>query len=220
VHPGVAAGDYVMIEVSDDGSGMLAEVQARIFEPFYSTKPSGSGSGLGLSMVFGFVTQSNGHITIHSKPGRGSTIRLYLPRTDTADAGAVAADLPPLQGNGEIVLIVEDNGALRRAAVRQFRQLGYQAIEADGPKAALALLAQEPIDLLFTDVVMPGPMDGVALADEALRRLPSIKVLFTSGFTGRMTADRLAARGAPLCLLAKPYRQADLARAVHAALRD
>jgi len=217
-HPDVTPGDYAMIEVSDDGTGMLAEVQAHIFEPFFSTKPSGAGSGLGLSMVFGFIKQSNGHIGIYSEPGHGTTIRLYLPRMDAAIEPAQAADAVPTRGNGEIVLIVEDNGALRRAAVRQFRDLGYRAIEADGPREALALLAQEPVDLLFSDVVMPGPMDGLALADEALRRLPSIKVLLTSGFPGATTADRLAARGAPMRVLDKPYRQTELARAVQQAL--
>jgi PAS domain S-box-containing protein len=219
VHPDVTSGDYAMIEVSDDGTGMLAEVQAHIFEPFYSTKPSGSGSGLGLSMVFGFVKQSNGHIAIYSEPGRGTTIRLYLPRIDAATEPAPLPDAVPSRGSGEIVLIVEDNGALRRAAVRQFRDLGYRAIEADGPGEALTLLAGEPVDLLFTDVVMPGSMDGVALADEALRRLPSIKVLLTSGFPGATTAGRLAARGVlPVRMLDKPYRQAELARAVQRAL--
>jgi CheY-like chemotaxis protein len=169
-------------------------------------------------MVFGFIKQSNGHIGIYSEPGRGTTIRLYLPRMDAAIEPAHAADAVPSRGNGEIVLIVEDNGALRRAAVRQFRDLGYRAIEADGPRAALALLAQEPVDLLFSDVVMPGPMDGVALADEALRRLPSINVLLTSGFPGATTADRLAAREAPMRVLHKPYRQTELARAVEQAL--
>ena len=218
-HADVTPGDYAMIEVSDDGTGMLAEVQAHIFEPFYSTKPSGSGSGLGLSMVFGFVKQSKGHITIYSEAGRGTTIRIYLPRIDAATELVQPAQVVPSLGNGEIVLIVEDNGALRRAAVRQFRDLGYRAIEADGPGEALTLLAQEPVDLLFTDIVMPGPMDGVALADEALRRLPSIKVLLTSGFPGATTANRLKAGGVPVRMLDKPYRQAELARAVQHALR-
>jgi CheY-like chemotaxis protein len=197
---------------------MLAEVQAHIFEPFYSTKPSGAGSGLGLSMVFGFVKQSNGHISIYSEAGRGTTIRIYLPRIDAATEPAQAADAVPSRGNGEIVLIVEDNGALRRAAVRQFRDLGYRAIEADGPGEALTLLAREPVDLLFTDVVMPGPMDGVALAEEAVRRLPSIRVLLTSGFPGATTANRVKARGVPVRMLDKPYRQAELARSVQQAL--
>jgi PAS domain S-box-containing protein len=217
-HTDVTPGDYAMIEVSDDGTGMLAEVQAHIFEPFYSTKPSGSGSGLGLSMVFGFVKQSNGHISIYSEAGRGTTIRIYLPRIDAAIGPAQAADAVPSRGNGEIVLIVEDNGALRRAAVRQFRDLGYRAIEADGPGEALTLLAHEPVDLLFTDVVMPGPMDGVALAEEAVRRLPSIRVLLTSGFPGATTAIRLKARGVPVRMLDKPYRQAELAHSVQQAL--
>ena len=218
-HADVTPGDYAMIEVSDDGTGMLVEVQTHIFEPFYSTKPSGSGSGLGLSMVFGFVKQSKGHITIYSEAGRGTTIRIYLPRIDAATEPVQPAQVVPSLGNGEIVLIVEDNGALRRAAVRQFRDLGYRAIEADGPGEALTLLAQEPVDLVLTDIVMPGPMDGVALADEALRRLPSIKVLLTSGFPGATTANRLKAGGVPVRMLDKPYRQAELARAVQHALR-
>ncbi len=217
-HPEVRPGDYAMIEVSDEGTGMLAEVQSRIFEPFFSTKPSGEGSGLGLSMVFGFVKQSNGHIGLYSEPGRGTTIRLYLPRATDAATLPRAADAVPSPGHGETVLIVEDNDALRRAAVRQFRDLGYRAIEADGPVEALTLLAQEPVDLLFSDVVMPGPMDGLALADEARRRFPSLKLLLTSGFPGVTAADRLAARGAPVRLLGKPYRQTELADAVQEAL--
>jgi len=120
-----------MIEVSHEGTGMLAEVQAHIFEPFFSTRLSGSGCGLGLSMVFEFIKQSNGHIGIYSDPGRGTTVRLCPPRIDADELPTQAEDALPSRGNGEIVLIVEDNGALRRAAVRQFRDLGYRAIEAD-----------------------------------------------------------------------------------------
>jgi PAS domain S-box-containing protein len=217
-HPDVVPGDYAMIEVSDNGTGMLVEVQSRIFEPFFSTKPSGEGSGLGLSMVFGFVKQSSGHIGIYSEPGRGTAVRLYLPRMEEAALPIQPADAAPSAGNGETVLIVEDNGALRRAALRQFLDLGYRALEADGPAQALAVLVREPVDLLFSDIVMPGPMDGLALADEALRRLPLLKVLLTSGFAGVLTSDRLAARGEPMHLLGKPYRQTELARAVQEAL--
>jgi CheY-like chemotaxis protein len=199
---------------------MPPDVQSRIFEPFFSTKPAGDGGGLGLSMVFGFVKQSNGHISTYSELGRGTTIRLYLPRADEAGAPAPAESLPPAPGHGEVVLVVEDNANLRRVVVRQVRDLGYRAIEADGPRTALALLANERIDVLFSDVVMPGPMDGFELADEVARHWPETKVLLTSGFPGAAMTDRLAAYGRSVRLLGKPYRREELAQLLRLVLHD
>ena len=219
-YPDVAPGDYVMIEVSDNGTGMPPDVQARIFEPFFSTKPAGESSGLGLSMVFGFVKQSNGHVSAYSELRRGTTMRLYLPRADAGDAAVQAEALPPAPGHGEVVLVVEDNANLRRVVVRQVRDLGYQAIEADGPRTALALLANERIDLLFSDIVMPGPMDGFELAEEVVRRWPETKVLLTSGFPGAAMTDRLAAYGRSVRLIGKPYRREELAQLLRQVLHD
>jgi len=219
-HPDVAPGDYVMIEVSDNGTGMPPEVQARIFEPFFSTKRAGESSGLGLSMVFGFVKQSNGHVSAYSELRRGTTMRLYLPRANEGATAVPAEALPPAPGHGEVVLVVEDNASLRRVVVRQVRDLGYQAIEADGPRIALALLGAERIDLLFSDVVMPGPMDGFELADEVARRWPETKVLLTSGFPGAAMTDRLEAYRGSIRLLGKPYRREELAQALRLVLYD
>ena len=208
----VRPGPYVMLAVSDTGVGMTAESLERAFEPFFTTKEAGKGSGLGLSMVYGLVKQSNGHITIYSEPGRGVTVRLYLPRT------ATPARLVPesrvadasIQGGGEIILVVEDDADVRRFAVNALRGLGYIPVSAADAATALQVLETTPhIALLFTDIVMPGAMDGVKLAAEAQRRYPGLRVLLTSGYTehapignGELTAA--------VEVLAKPYRKADL----------
>src|SRR5262249_45152087 len=158
---------------------MAPEVVEHIFEPFYTTKAPGRGTGLGLSMVFGFLKQSGGHISVYSEPGVGTTFRLYFPQADAPEEPAVKQpEVAPQSGSGETVLAVEDNPALRRTVLRQLRQLrqlGYQALEADGPAAALAVLEREKVDLLFTDVVMPGGMDGIALAKQAVERRPGLR---------------------------------------------
>jgi PAS domain S-box-containing protein len=213
-----APGDYLVVAVSDTGSGMAPEVVARAFEPFFSTKGVGKGSGLGLSMVYGFVKQSGGDARIYSELGRGTTVRLYLPR---ARGSAVRADqtAAPTIGSrgGERVLVVEDNPPLRRLSARQLRDLGYAVIEAaTGPEALAVLGSGVSVDLLFTDVVMPGGLDGQALAQRAQALRPGLKVLFTSGFTaaaGAAVDAALADR-----LLAKPFRKTDLARRVRAIL--
>ena len=212
----VRPGEYVMIEVADTGAGMSPEVLSRVFEPFFTTKAPAEHSGLGLSMVFGFISQSGGHITIDSEPGSGTTLRLFLPRA--AAAATVMPQQPAqaetLDGNGETVLVVEDNAALRRVAVRQLSRLGYAVIEADSGEAALGQLATTRVSVLFTNVVMPGGMNGFELAQRARAAQPDIKVLLTSGFPEQQ-ADP-AAIGARL--LNKPYRAEDLARAVRATL--
>ena len=217
LHPEVVPGDYAMIEVSDTGTGMPPEVAARIFEPFFTTKGEGKGTGLGLSMVFGFMKQSGGHINVYSEPGVGTTFRLYLPRAEAAAAAetASATEEIPL-GNGERVLAVEDNGALRRIVVRQLAELGYRVLEAENAVAALALLEKEPVDLLFTDVIMPGELSGLQLVRFASSRWPRLRIVLTSGFPGTKLGGSLEATTTRL--LSKPYRKADLARELRAAL--
>jgi PAS domain S-box-containing protein len=219
-HVEVTPGDYAAIEITDSGTGMPPETAARIFEPFFTTKEQGQGTGLGLSMVFGFIKQSGGHINVYSEPGVGTTFRLYLPRTaaeiDETDAPPVAASP---EGGGETVLAVEDNPRLRRLVVHQLNQLGYRPLEADGPEAALSILENENVDVLFTDVVMPGPIDGLALAQQAIERWPALKVVFTSGFPGANLDDQLGPRATGVRLLSKPYRKDELANLLSEMLR-
>jgi PAS domain S-box-containing protein len=211
-------GDYVLLAVSDTGSGMSPEVLARVFEPFYTTKGN-RGSGLGLSMVHGFIKQSGGYSKIYSEPGKGTTIRIYLPRALGAESSrtdSVQADMPT--GDHEKILVVEDNAGIRDLAVRHLQTLGYRTISAvDGVSALAIIKSGEAIDLLFTDVVMPGGLDGRALAAEACRLSPGLKVLFTSGFTAAAASAAIEDRFGSN-LLSKPYRKSDLARRVRAML--
>jgi PAS domain S-box-containing protein len=218
LHPEVVPGDFAMIEVSDTGTGMPPDILARVFEPFFTTKDQGKGTGLGLSMVFGFMKQSGGHINVYSEAGVGTTFRLYLPRA--AESGDVAARTvveEALPGRGETVLAVEDNAPLRRMVVRQLHELGYRPLEAENAAAALAVLEREHVELLFSDVVMPGELSGLELARAAVRRWPGIKVVLTSGFPGTKIAGSLG-EAATARLLSKPYRKADLARTLRAVL--
>jgi len=214
-------GDYVLIAVSDTGKGMPAEVQAQAFEPFFTTKGAG-GTGLGLSMVHGFIKQSGGYTKIYSEPGHGTTIRLYLPRASQQDEPEIeAVTAEPLARGQEVILVVEDNRGLRDLAVRHLQGLGYRTIPAaDGTSALEIIQSGAPIDLLFTDVVMPGGIDGRALGDAARRLRPGLRVLFTSGFTAAAASATSAATddqfGANL--LSKPYRKTELARRIRAAL--
>jgi CheY-like chemotaxis protein len=204
-----------LIEVSDTGSGMPPEVLSRVFEPFFTTKEHGHGTGLGLSMVYGFIKQSGGHINVYSEIGVGTTIGLYFPR----DGEAVVQDVPlsaepSLRGGNEAVLVVEDNAALRRVAVRQLAEMGYRVQEAEnGAEAMERLEADSAIDVLFTDVVMPGGIDGVQLARTVMSRWPQVRVLLTSGFPGS-TVNRGRGVGHSMRLLSKPYRKDQLARAL------
>ena len=212
----VRAGPYVMIAVSDSGSGMAPEVQEKAFEPFFTTKEVGKGSGLGLSMVYGFVKQSGGHIKIYSEVGHGTTIRLYLPPASEA-VEAAASNAAPIAGGAETIFVVEDDTVVRNFVVAQLKSLGYRTIDAVDGHAALDIIARGvPFDLLFTDVVMPG-MSGRELAEIAAKLRPGLKVLYTSGYTenaivhhGRLDEGVL--------LLAKPYRKAELAQMVRLAL--
>jgi signal transduction histidine kinase len=217
-HPEVLPGDYAMIEVSDSGAGMSPEVASHIFEPFFTTKPQGQGTGLGLSMVFGFMKQSGGHINVYSEPGVGTTFRLYLPRVaamDEPEKHALAEEMP--MGQGESVLVVEDNAALRRVVMRQVQELGYRAFAAENAADALALLEKEKIDILFTDLVMPGERSGIELARIVADRWAGTRILLTSGFSGTTAHGDLEALHSSR-LLSKPYRRSELARALRALL--
>ena len=216
----LAHGQYVMIAVSDTGAGMSREVVEKAFEPFFTTKPVGMGTGLGLSMVYGFAKQSGGHIKIYSEPGEGTTIKLYFPRL--ADQRNLpmwssedrTASLPQLVGGTETILLVEDDEEVKRFASETLRELGYTVLTAGEGAAALKILESEPnIALLFTDVVLPNGMNGRQLADEARRTRPGLKVLYATGYTrnaiihhGRLDAD--------VELLTKPFRADSLARKV------
>jgi signal transduction histidine kinase len=215
----VKPGSYVMIAVSDTGEGIPGGVLDKVFEPFFTTKDVGKGSGLGLSMVYGFVKQSNGHIKIYSEEGHGTTVKLYLPQAvGVAEQPATETGISGSGYGDESILIVEDDALVREYVVTQISRLGYRTLSAGNATEGLALIdGAERIDLLFTDVIIPGGMNGRQLATEALKRRPGLKVLFTSGYTenaivhhGRLDAGVL--------LLPKPYVSSDLARMIRVAL--
>ena len=185
-HPGIASGQYVLLAVTDTGTGMPPAVIAKAFDPFFTTKEIGKGTGLGLSQVYGFVRQSGGHVKIYSELGQGTSIKIYLPRLtgvpETASTSEHEQNLP-LGESREVILVVEDEPTVRQFSVEALRELGYQVIEAEGAAAALRLLDAHPeIVLMFTDVVMPD-INGARLAEEARRRRPDLKILFTTGYT-------------------------------------
>lgn len=218
-HLELTAGEYVVLAVSDTGSGMPPDVIARAFEPFYTTKPEGEGSGLGLSQVYGWVKQSGGHIKIYSEVGHGTTIKLYLPRADAhrEETSSEAASAGATPGGRERIFIVEDNHELRNTVRRQLMALGYSTIEAEDGKTAVAMVkAGAEFDLLLTDIVMPGGMTGYELADQVGKLRPGRKVLFTSGYTELAASDGQEAPTGPL--LSKPYRKQDLGRALRSLL--
>jgi CheY-like chemotaxis protein len=206
------AGDYVAIEVSDTGTGMPPRILDRIFDPFFSTKEVGQGTGLGLSMVFGFVKQSGGSVEVRSAEGRGTTFRIYLPKADASVLQPSAQDDPPVQGGHETILCVEDDRKVRDYVTIQLGSLGYQVIAAANADEAIAIINDgAAFDLLFTDVVMPGSMNGRQLAETVMAGRPSLRVLFTSGYTdGALPLQGRVGHGIPL--LTKPYRRAELAR--------
>jgi signal transduction histidine kinase len=215
----VKPGKYVMIAVSDTGAGIPGSVLDKVFEPFFTTKDVGKGSGLGLSMVYGFVKQSNGHIKIYSEEGHGTTVKLYLPQAaGVADAPATEIGILGGEHGDESILIVEDDALVREYVVTQISRFGYHTLAASNAAEGLAIInGAERIDLLFTDVIISGGMNGRQLAIEALKRRPGLKVLYTSGYTenaivhhGRLDAGVL--------LLAKPYLSSDLARMIRVAL--
>jgi CheY-like chemotaxis protein len=222
-HLEVMPGRYVMLAVTDTGIGMSKEVAQRALEPFFTTKPTGQGTGLGLSMVYGFVKQSKGHIKIYSEEGHGTTVKLYLPAaaTDRED-DRIAADQSemPAARPGEVVLVVEDDSMVLRLAVQLLTRLGYQALEAhDGPEAIATLEQGGRIDLLFTDVVLPKGINGTALAQAAQKRRPGLKVLYMSGYTANAIVHHgVLDKG--VHLLTKPFRKVDLARKVRQILDE
>jgi signal transduction histidine kinase len=217
----VKAGQYVMISVSDTGSGMDANTQQRAFEPFFTTKGVGKGTGLGLSQVYGFVRQSTGHVAIYSEVGEGTTVKIYLPRyhgeEDVAEESRRSTSDRQSLG-AETILVVEDDEALRLYTVEILSDLGYSVLEAASAAAALEIIGRGPdIDLLFTDIVMPGGMNGRQLGDEAMRQKPKLKVLFTTGYTanaivhhGRLDPD--------VELISKPFTYETLGRKIRTIL--
>ncbi|HTH99011.1 MAG TPA: ATP-binding protein [Stellaceae bacterium] len=216
IHTDVLPGEYVMIAVRDNGSGMETETIARVFEPFFTTKPEGQGTGLGLSQVYGFVRQSSGHVRIDSRPDQGTSVTIYLPRLDRAIAPAdkaAAAEAPESAGE-ETILVIEDEEAVRAHSVETLRELGYRVIEARDGLEGLKLLAETShIDLLFTDVVLPGGMTGAEVAARAQSMRPRLKVLFTTGYAREIIVhDGRLDKG--IQLLTKPFTFAGLAAKV------
>ncbi len=213
-HSDVPAGQYVMVAVSDTGSGMSPEVKAKVFDPFFTTKTTGKGTGLGLSQVYGFVKQSGGHVKIYSEPEQGTTVKLYLPRffgsgEPTAKVETPANAMP--HGNAEqTILVVEDEEQVRNLTVDMLRELGYSVMDADGAVSALRILDAHPeVTLLFTDIVMPD-VNGRKLAEEALRRKPDLKVLYTTGYT-RNAIVHNGVLDAGVQLISKPFTLEQLA---------
>jgi signal transduction histidine kinase len=217
----MSAGRYVLVAVADTGTGMSRDVVDRAFEPFFTTKPDGAGTGLGLSMVYGFVRQSFGQVKIESEEGRGTAIKLYfpaaegpaVPATPPADAAAM-----PTARSGEVILVVEDDVALRKLITGQLANLGYAVVQAADGIAGHRLLAEaDRIDLLLTDVVLPNGMSGPTLARDAQARRPGLRVLFMSGYTKNAVVHD-GALDSGTHLLTKPFRKADLARKIRLVL--
>jgi len=222
LNPDVEAGDYVQLMLSDTGIGMNRDTLEHIFEPFFTTKPKGQGTGLGMAMVYGFVKRYAGHIKIYSEPGVGTSMRLYLPRSTTRESVDIVkseheSELPT---GSETILIVDDEVDLLQLAEYYLNELGYRTYLAENAAQALEILAQEKgIDLLFSDVVMPGGMNGYELAQQATQHYPRLKILLSSGFTSKTFSHNGFARFAAH-LLSKPYRKADLARRIRRVLDE
>jgi PAS domain S-box-containing protein len=215
----VEPGQYVLLAVSDTGHGMSKDTLSKVFEPFFTTKGEEKGTGLGLSMVYGFVRQSNGHVQIYSEPDQGTTVKIYLPRSSQTAAPVERTDIDSIGGRSEVILVVEDDDLVRASAVGMLRDLGYACLHAaDGAAALEVLKSGAKIDLLFTDVVMPGPVKSRDLAREALKLRPSLPVLFTSGYTENAIVHH-GRLDEGVQLLSKPYSRDDLARKIRGQLR-
>ncbi|UJR84544.1 response regulator [Sandaracinus amylolyticus] len=219
-HPEASAGDHVLLAITDTGCGMTREVIERAFEPFFTTKAEGRGTGLGLSMVYGFVRQTGGHVAIESEPSRGTTIEVYLPRTDRIAESVRAAETASsvVRGGTETILVLEDDPAVRATVSDLLRDLGYRVIEAEsGPRALEILQGRTPIDLLFVDVVVPGALRSHEIAERAEAMRPGLAVLFTSGYRDDTGANEALLRRRAH-LVRKPYPRAELARRVRETL--
>jgi len=212
-NPGTNPGNYVIVSVSDTGAGMSPEGVARAFEPFYTTKQTGEGTGLGLSQVYGYIKQSGGHAKIYSELGHGTTVKLYLPCSMQQPAPTEkTADMRKNPGNGETILMVEDTALVRNAVKRMLTTLGYQVIDVTTGEEAIAVLQSEAaIDLLFTDMILPGGMGGSELALAAQRLRPGIRILLTSGYTQTRAVPTASDGSTSLPLISKPYTKAELA---------
>lgn len=205
----ITPGSYAMIEVADNGCGMDAATLARVYEPFFTTKRFGLGSGLGLSMAYGFVKQTGGGISIRSQPGQGSTVLMVLPLTQPETESGALQDEAPLAHSGELVLLVEDDPSVRRVVRQQLIDLGYPVIEAENATQALEMISQIPdIALMISDVIMPGGINGQQLAAEVLVGRPEMRIVLMSGYTEEIVSDKA------LPVLSKPFVRQDLARAI------
>jgi signal transduction histidine kinase len=217
--PEVPAGDYVMIEIADTGKGMPPEVLQRAFEPFFTTKPVGQGTGLGLSMAYGFVKQSGGDILMHSAVGKGTSVRIYLPRSKTEAVAAAPAEHQPLCGGLETILVVEDEADVRDSTCAILSALGYEVLEANDASGAVALIESgRHIDLVFSDVIMPGPVSSLQLGEVLRRHLPDAQILYTSGYAEGVLAHE-GKLNASVHLLQKPYHPDALSARIRHLLR-
>jgi CheY-like chemotaxis protein len=212
----VAQGAYVRVSVTDNGRGMGPDTQQRVFEPFFTTKPVGHGTGLGLAMVYGFVRQCGGHVTVYSEIGHGTTIALYFPMVDEAPSKRHFGDMAGAQdtNHNKTVLVVEDNPQVRKLTASRLKELGYRVHEAERGDIAAEMLQQQAnsIDAVFTDLVMPGELDGLALARHVVATYPTMRILLTSGYAEDILSrhdDDVAHH-----ILRKPYRQSDLSKAL------
>jgi CheY-like chemotaxis protein len=217
-HGDLRPGQYVMLAVTDTGAGISQDILGQVFEPFFTTKPEGRGTGLGLSMVYGFVKQSGGHVKIYSEPGEGTTVKIYLPRSTQGEDRVVELEEESVRGGDETVLVAEDDEQVRETVVGLLADLGYRVLKARDAESALSIIESGiAIDLLFTDVVMPGPLRSPELARKAVERQPGIAVLFTSGYT-----ENAIVHGGRLDegveLLSKPYSREALARKIRQVL--
>ncbi|HEY4318263.1 MAG TPA: PAS domain S-box protein [Herbaspirillum sp.] len=220
LHTDVMPGQYVMLAVTDTGAGMAPEVLAQAFEPFFSTKPEGKGTGLGLSMVYGFVKQSGGHVNIYSEIGHGTTVKLYLPRSMESEDVITAIETSATVGGSETILVAEDDAEVCATVVSMLTELGYQVLKVSDAAAALTVIESGArIDMLFTDVVMPGPLRSPELARKARERIPDLAVLFTSGYTQNAIVHG-GKLDAGVELLGKPYTREALARKIRQVLAN
>jgi CheY-like chemotaxis protein len=207
----VVPGDYVMVAVSDNGTGMPPDVLEKVFEPFFTTKGVGEGSGLGLSMVYGFAKQSNGHISIYSEEGLGTTAKLFLPRSgENVTQKITTKDNTSLTRGSERILVVEDDESVREISVNILRVQGYEVVEVgDGKSAIQQITKGPPFNLLFTDIVLPGGMSGVDIAEKAKILQPSIKVIYTTGYAEN-AINKINQQDPDMTLISKPFRQIEL----------